>query len=184
MSTRIIDDWSYSDGRVDVEISARRGRIVLSPHSYSADRAMRFDAEELLEAIYAEFPDRRPDGSERDLEGRLEAEFEKAEQGTPRTGDLLILRDERPHGVVYEVQTSAFDWSGPGQLTRIIKRAEKKDPEWYGAKVIKAYRLGERFFVRHLGSGENWILDTGTKYTRAQIEESFTDIQIVVAADD
>lgn len=71
MSNQITSDWNNRDETVVVGDSVFSDRILIVRPS-RADEAIRVDVDDLLEAIYEEYPDRRPVSSEQPLEAEPE----------------------------------------------------------------------------------------------------------------
>lgn len=63
MTTTITNDWIRDGEEVRVGQSLYPDKVALFPAGRVRD-AIRVGVDELLEAIYAEFPDRRPDSSQ------------------------------------------------------------------------------------------------------------------------
>ena len=95
MSNRITSDWNNRDETVIVDKSVMPDRIVIAG-SGKIDEAVRVDVDDLLEAIYEAFPDRRPASPEQAL-GTLEDPLE----AKPKDPEWYSARVVEAGGVYY-----------------------------------------------------------------------------------
>src|SRR5699024_2082968 len=129
-------------------------------------------ADDVLEAIYEAFPDRRPDSHQRSANDVLGAMWRSAEGVVARHGDLVIERHvDRLTGEFQHYSVGPYQGSVGGYATRVLERAK---PEWVNAKVISGEQEGRTRYIVSIppptDSDQRWMLDSGVAYSDADVE--------------
>lgn len=193
MTPIIGNTWSRPDGSAESTNAAverslvHDNRVVLFDTRWAASHTLRLNVDELLEAIYEGFPERRPGSSEQTLGEALEAAWEAAEEGVAEEGDLLVRYWRKLDGTpVYSMHTAGHDHVSMDAAVRILERAKPKDPEWYSARVVKADGV---YYLKADESerGADWIDHCGTGYKTWEVSllaGEGEQIEIIVGADD